>query len=284
MPNGQIVKAINLSKDWARAVIDVPVPATSDINRVNEVLHQVGVEAFADRGLKKLLLDEPTVMGVESLTVDEVSVRVVARTSRVSSSRSVAHCACASPPRCDGRGSPSNRTFRRSGQRRARDDRRTPARTGPDSALLVPSRQDPRRPGADVDAGAVHPVGGAVHAVHVPQSRRRGGSGPVAPAVVPTREAPIQETTPPTSEFETTIESTTETATTTESTPEPTPEQTRPPDQSGDVDADAAVRDSQSVPASADHHAADHVFRPDDVGDTADGAMTRASLHLVTVR
>ncbi|MFC9356129.1 mechanosensitive ion channel family protein [Rhodococcus sp. NPDC057014] len=80
VPNGQIVKAINLSKDWARAVIDVPVPATSDINRVNEVLHQVGVEAFADRGLKKLLLDEPTVMGVESLTVDEVSVRVVART------------------------------------------------------------------------------------------------------------------------------------------------------------------------------------------------------------
>jgi small conductance mechanosensitive channel len=80
VPNGQIVKAVNLSKDWARAVIDVPVPASSDINRVNEVLHQVGVEAFADRGLKKLLLDEPTVMGVESLTVDEVSVRVVART------------------------------------------------------------------------------------------------------------------------------------------------------------------------------------------------------------
>ncbi|MFE5701665.1 hypothetical protein [Rhodococcus koreensis] len=52
--------------------------------------------------------------------------------------------------------------------------------------------------------------------------------GPVAPAVVPTREAPIQETTPPTSEFETTIESATETATTTESTPEPTPEQTAP--------------------------------------------------------
>lgn len=52
--------------------------------------------------------------------------------------------------------------------------------------------------------------------------------GPVAPAVVPTRQAPIQETTPPTSEYETTIESTTETATTTETTPEPTPEQTAP--------------------------------------------------------
>ena len=28
IPNGQIVKTINLSKDWARAVIDIPVPTT----------------------------------------------------------------------------------------------------------------------------------------------------------------------------------------------------------------------------------------------------------------
>ncbi|AOW92268.1 mechanosensitive ion channel protein MscS [Rhodococcus sp. WMMA185] len=80
VPNGQIVKAINLSKDWARAVIDVPVPARSDIAKVNEVLHQVGVDAFADRALKELLIDEPTVMGVETLAVDEISIRVVART------------------------------------------------------------------------------------------------------------------------------------------------------------------------------------------------------------
>src|SRR6478752_1599906 len=29
VPNGQIVKALNLSKDWARAVIDIPVPVTA---------------------------------------------------------------------------------------------------------------------------------------------------------------------------------------------------------------------------------------------------------------
>ncbi len=31
VPNGQIVKAVNLSKDWARAVVDVPIPASADI-------------------------------------------------------------------------------------------------------------------------------------------------------------------------------------------------------------------------------------------------------------
>ncbi|WP_052091146.1 mechanosensitive ion channel family protein [Modestobacter caceresii] len=80
VPNGQIVKVTNLSRDWARAVVDVPVPATADVTRVQEVLREVGQRAFADPRLHKLLLDEPTVMGVESLGLDEVNLRVVART------------------------------------------------------------------------------------------------------------------------------------------------------------------------------------------------------------
>ena len=80
VPNGQIVQVTNLSRDWARAVIDVPVPVTADVVRVNRVLHRVGLEAYEDPALRPLLLDIPTVMGVESLTVDEVKVRMVART------------------------------------------------------------------------------------------------------------------------------------------------------------------------------------------------------------
>ncbi|QCQ91925.1 mechanosensitive ion channel family protein [Rhodococcus sp. SGAir0479] len=80
VPNGQIVKAVNLSKDWARAVVDVPIPATADINHVNDILHRVGVDAYEDKALRPLLLDTPSVMGVESLAVDQVSIRMVART------------------------------------------------------------------------------------------------------------------------------------------------------------------------------------------------------------
>ncbi|HYH25323.1 MAG TPA: mechanosensitive ion channel family protein [Blastococcus sp.] len=80
IPNGQIVKVVNLSRDWARAVVDVPVPTSVDVNRVNEVLREVGREAFRDPAMRPLLLDPPTVMGVETLGIDEVNVRVVART------------------------------------------------------------------------------------------------------------------------------------------------------------------------------------------------------------
>jgi small-conductance mechanosensitive channel len=80
VPNGQIVKVVNLSRDWARAVVDVPVPTGADVNRVNEILREVGREAFRDPALRPLLLDAPSVMGVESLGLDQVNVRMVART------------------------------------------------------------------------------------------------------------------------------------------------------------------------------------------------------------
>jgi moderate conductance mechanosensitive channel len=80
VPNGQIVKSINLSKDWARAVVDIPVQNSADLNLVNEVLHQECEHALDNEVLGELLLDAPTVMGVESIQVDTVTLRLVART------------------------------------------------------------------------------------------------------------------------------------------------------------------------------------------------------------
>jgi small-conductance mechanosensitive channel len=79
-PNGQIVQVTNLSRDWARAVIDVPVPASTDVVRVTGLLKQIGIDAYADDDLHPLILDAPTVMGVESIEVDQFKIRIVART------------------------------------------------------------------------------------------------------------------------------------------------------------------------------------------------------------
>jgi len=75
-PNGQIVQVINLSRDWARAVIDVPVPASADVATVSELLARVGTDAYADPELHDLLLDSPAVMGVESMDIDQFKIRV----------------------------------------------------------------------------------------------------------------------------------------------------------------------------------------------------------------
>jgi moderate conductance mechanosensitive channel len=79
-PNGQIIQVTNLSRDWARAVIDVPVPATVEVSHVTDVLRRVGEAAYADEQLRRMLLDPPSVMGVEKIEVDTFSVRLVART------------------------------------------------------------------------------------------------------------------------------------------------------------------------------------------------------------
>jgi moderate conductance mechanosensitive channel len=79
-PNGQISQVTNLSRDYSRAVVDVPVPATADVNRVSELLQTIGEEAYKEIELRDLLLDAPAVMGVQSLDVDHFQLRVVART------------------------------------------------------------------------------------------------------------------------------------------------------------------------------------------------------------
>jgi len=79
-PNGQINQVTNLSRGWARAVVDVPVPATVDVNRVTDLLHKIGEEAYAEPELRQLLLDPPAVMGVQSIDVAQFQVRLVART------------------------------------------------------------------------------------------------------------------------------------------------------------------------------------------------------------
>lgn len=80
IPNGQIVKTVNLSKDWARAVVDIPVPASADLNKVNDLLHEVCEHAMDDGQMSALLLDAPQLMGVESIELDTVNLRMVART------------------------------------------------------------------------------------------------------------------------------------------------------------------------------------------------------------
>jgi moderate conductance mechanosensitive channel len=79
-PNGQITQVTNLSKDWARAVVDVPVPAAMDVNQVTDALRLIGEQAYREPDLRQLLLDAPAVMGVQSIDVNEFQVRLVART------------------------------------------------------------------------------------------------------------------------------------------------------------------------------------------------------------
>ncbi|MGL6234106.1 MAG: mechanosensitive ion channel family protein [Segniliparus sp.] len=78
VPNGQIVKSINMSKDWSQAVVDIPVPSGTDIGHLREKLAEICSTAKDDTNLAPLLRGEPVYVGVESIELDRANLRIVA--------------------------------------------------------------------------------------------------------------------------------------------------------------------------------------------------------------
>ncbi|MDB4947414.1 MAG: rane protein of unknown function [Gemmatimonadetes bacterium] len=80
VPNGEIKRVSNLTRTWARAVIDVTVAFDQDVDRVTAALRAVGRDLAADPAWGPLLLEEVTVPGVEAFTDGGVVVRLMAKT------------------------------------------------------------------------------------------------------------------------------------------------------------------------------------------------------------
>ena len=80
VPNSALRQVTNLSKDWSRAVIDIPVSVTEDLDRVTGLLKDMFAAMAADPAWSGLLLGDPVVAGVETIDVGYVQLRLIART------------------------------------------------------------------------------------------------------------------------------------------------------------------------------------------------------------
>ncbi|MFW6691159.1 mechanosensitive ion channel family protein [Streptomyces sp. MAR4 CNX-425] len=78
--NGEILRVKNDSQDWARAVLDVGVAYDSNLDTVYEALERTGRELHDDPEHGPLLLEMPSVWGVQSLDADAVVVRMAVKT------------------------------------------------------------------------------------------------------------------------------------------------------------------------------------------------------------
>lgn len=78
--NGEILRVKNDSQDWARAVLDVGVAYDANLDTVYEALERTGRELAEDPEQGPLLLEEPSVWGVQSLDADAVVVRMAVKT------------------------------------------------------------------------------------------------------------------------------------------------------------------------------------------------------------
>jgi moderate conductance mechanosensitive channel len=79
--NGEIIRVGNQSQNWARTVLDIPVALDQDLARVQQVLRDVAQDLWDDEDFRHLIIEEPSVWGVQDLTPNWVTVRVTLKTA-----------------------------------------------------------------------------------------------------------------------------------------------------------------------------------------------------------
>lgn len=79
--NGEILRLGNLSQGWSTAVVDVPVANDEDAAKCIAVLEKVATEIDEDPEFADVLLDKPTVAGVDSVNNTTMTLRMFAKTA-----------------------------------------------------------------------------------------------------------------------------------------------------------------------------------------------------------
>lgn len=77
VPNGLIGVASNLTRVWARINLDLTLPADVDLQRVTELVDEIGRTLAADAGWKQRVLEAPRVERIEALGPSGVTLKVL---------------------------------------------------------------------------------------------------------------------------------------------------------------------------------------------------------------
>ena len=78
VPNGNIQHVTVMTKEWARAVLDVTVPHKEELSHVFDVLQKIGTRLAQD--WPDRVLEQPSLLGVERLDDSGVTIRSIVKT------------------------------------------------------------------------------------------------------------------------------------------------------------------------------------------------------------
>lgn len=80
IPNGEIKTVSNRTRGWSRAVVDVAIPYTENVDRAISIVRDEAEALGRDEEWMPLLDGKPEVWGIESLSDTAATIRMVART------------------------------------------------------------------------------------------------------------------------------------------------------------------------------------------------------------
>jgi moderate conductance mechanosensitive channel len=80
IPNGEIRRVGNKSQGWSRALLDIEIPMDAGIEAAIEIIKATADELWRAEEWSDLVLEEPEVWGVERMSTNGVTIRLVVKT------------------------------------------------------------------------------------------------------------------------------------------------------------------------------------------------------------
>jgi len=77
--NGEVTRIGNMSQGWARAIIDLGVPADSDLEQVEHIMLETAQGLAKDPKWRTRIVEKPELWGLESIDGDALVVRIVVK-------------------------------------------------------------------------------------------------------------------------------------------------------------------------------------------------------------
>ncbi|KLL11538.1 MULTISPECIES: mechanosensitive ion channel family protein [Protofrankia] len=78
--NGEIARVGNKGQQWARTVLDVPLDYDTDVATAKRILKRTADKLWTDPRFAAAILEEPEVWGMETMTADGYTLRVIVKT------------------------------------------------------------------------------------------------------------------------------------------------------------------------------------------------------------
>jgi len=81
IPNGQIGRVANLSRDWSQTWVDVTVPSEESAAAALRALEKITTDFRSDPDWSAALIEGPRVLGIDSMAPSGITIRIQIRTA-----------------------------------------------------------------------------------------------------------------------------------------------------------------------------------------------------------
>ena len=80
IPNGEIKEVSNLTYGWSRVVLDIGITYKENVDRVIDILKEVGKKMREEMNYREMMIEDPIVLGVDDLTESKIVIKMLAKT------------------------------------------------------------------------------------------------------------------------------------------------------------------------------------------------------------